>query len=320
MDLPPIREAWLAAKRAKIKQFPSNNLRASGIGHACDRYHYHSIKDWREKALHDPILQSIFDEGALHETDVIRQLTDLGFTVVEQQRAFQIDKPLITGHIDGILRWEGKDFPFDVKSIASYDYDKIDSMEDFTQSKKPHQRGYVAQLQLYLLMTSNEVGCFIMKNKQTGEIKPIWGQIDIDYCDMLIKRAQRVYESLAAETPPKRIDDLDECSKCAYAHICLPDLRSQALTKLIDDQDTAAMMERMEQLKPVVKEYEQMEDQIDELKNKVGPGEYVCGDFLMRIKEHERKNKEPITWTDTVTKYLKKQIVRLTVKEKNANV
>lgn len=313
MNLPPIHDKWLAAKTAKIKQYPQNNLRSSSIGHPCDRFHYHSVHDWKERTLHDPILQSIFDEGNLHETDVIKQLMDLGFNVIEQQRSFQIDKPLITGHIDGIIRYECVDFPFDVKSIAAFDFDKINASEDLLYSKKQHQRSYIAQLQLYLLMTGNEVGCFILKNKQTGEIKPIWGHLDYAFCENILKRAERVYKALESNTPPARCEELDTCQKCPYAHLCLPDLKATAISQ-IDDYDLASTMERMEQIKPFFKEYQTLDKEIDKIKNSVCAGEYICGDFLLRIKEFERKTKIPITFEEKTTTYLRKEILKITDK------
>ena len=146
-DLPNIEQAWLEHKRNRIKQFPMNNLRASSVGHPCDRYHYYSIKMWRDKPLHDETLQSIFDEGNLHEHAVIRELSDMGFEVVEQQRSLQIDSPLITGHIDGILRYKNRDFPFDVKSISPWEFQRISAAEDMLFSHKIYQRNYPAQLQ-----------------------------------------------------------------------------------------------------------------------------------------------------------------------------
>lgn len=310
MNLPPISEKWLESKQKKIKQYPQNNLRASSVGHECERYHFHSIKDWEEKTLHDPILQSIFDEGHLHETAVIKELLSLGFEVVEQQRAFQIEKPLITGHIDGIIRYEGKDYPFDVKSVSEHVFRKIDSIEDLMYSKTRYQRGYVAQLQLYLLMTNSEVGCFILKNKTTGELKAIWGQIDFDYCDKILKRAERVYKSIESNQAPKRIDDFDMCSNCQFAHVCLPDLKAEGL-KQINDQEFGATLERLDQLKPVVKEFKELEKEVDKVKEAVGTGEYICGDYVLKINEYERVTKVALTWDEEKKTYLRKQILKL---------
>jgi len=175
-ELPDIEGAWKKYKRGRIKQFPQNNLRASSVGHPCDRYHYYCIKNWRERPLHNEVLQSIFDEGNLQERSVIQSLQEMGFEVINQQRSFQLDNPLITGHVDGILRWKEHDFPFDVKSISPHDFPKLVSAEDFLYSKKLHQRNYIAQLQIYLLITNNPIGCLITKNKLTGQPKVIWTQ------------------------------------------------------------------------------------------------------------------------------------------------
>lgn len=310
-DLPDIEGAWKALKSKRIKQFPQNNLRASSMGNSCDRYHYHSIHDWKEKVLHDEVLQSIFDEGNLHETDVMRELVEMGFQVVEQQRGFQLDKPLITGHIDGILRWKGHDFPFDVKSIAPYDFNKIESIEDLLYSKKAHQRNYPAQLQLYLLMTGNPVGCLIFKNKLTGELKAIWSQIDYDYCEQILKRAERVYAALAKNEPPARINDFDACQKCSFAHICLPDLKAGEGVQAIDDIELQALLERREALVDAAKEYKTVDEDVKELVTRGGAGEKVCGQYFIRVTEHERTTKVPETWHEEVSKYLRTQIKKI---------
>ncbi len=170
MNLPPIVEKWTELKSRSIKQYPSNNLRASSVGNDCERFLYHSIKDWKERVLHDVTLQSIFDVGNAFEQIAITELREMGFQIVEMQRAYQIDKPLITGSIDGKIRWENQDYPFDIKSISPYEYDKINSAEDMLFSKKPYQRQYPGQLQCYLYMSGDPVGCFILKNKLTGGI------------------------------------------------------------------------------------------------------------------------------------------------------
>ena len=310
MNLPPIREKWLEAKANKIKQYPQNILRASSIGKNCDRFHYHAIKDWKEKTLHDPILQSIFDEGNLHEEDVINQLKKMGFVVVEQQRSFTYEKPKISGHIDGILRWEGQDFPFDVKTISSFDFPKINSAEDLLYSKKAHQREYMAQIQMYLLMSGNEVGCFILKNKQTGEIKPVWCQLDVAFCEPILKRAERVYKALEKEVPPERTKETELCHTCTFTHVCLPDLNYNQDLKQINSQELAATFDRMNQLRPMVKEYKQLETEVDEVKNQVGEGNFLCGDFWLKVTAYKQTKKIPLTWEEKEITILKKEIVK----------
>lgn len=286
--LPDIGGAWRAWKKKQIKQFPQNNLRASSIGHPCDRYHYHAIHDWREKELHDPIRQSIFDEGKLHEKDIINTMIELGFGVVETQRAFQMNKPLITGSIDGMFLWEGHRFPFDAKSSSPYIYDEVESAEDMLFSKKHWLRKYPAQLQMYLLMSNEPVGCFILKNKVTGALKPIWMQIDYDYCEQLLKRAERVYAALAKETPPERAADFDLCMDCEFRHLCLPDLKAGPGVTEVGDQELAALIDRRAQLEPIKKEYDQIDKDVKKIVTSSGQGDKICGDWLIRVKEQTR--------------------------------
>ncbi len=309
--LPDFDGAWLESKRKRVKQFPQNNLRASSLGHPCDRHHYHSIKDWRMRELHDEILQSIFDEGNLHETSVLQQLIEMGFEVVEQQRAFQMDKPLITGHIDAIVNYKGHSFPIDVKSIAPYDFDAINCIEDLLYSRKPHQRNYPAQLQLYLLMTGNEYGALIFKNKLTGQIKTVWCQIDYDYAEQVLKRAERVYAALAKNEPPERTQDMDLCEKCPFAHVCLPDLRLGKGVQLIDDDELEKLLAVREELAASAKNYGDVDKKIKEAVTAAGPGEKICGDFYIKVTEHTRTMKVPLTWNEEESNYFRTQIKKL---------
>ena len=312
--LPDIEGAWRVYKQKKITLYPQNALRASSIGDPCERMHYHSIHDWKERELPNYVQQSIFDEGSLHEKDIMRQLAEIGFVVIEQQRSFQMEKPLITGHIDGILLWEGQRIPFDAKSISPHDYVKINSAEDMLHSPKHWHRKYPGQLQIYLLMAEEETGCFILKNKVTGEMKPIWMQVDYDYCEKLLQRAERVYKALKAEVPPERCNDLDVCLKCSFKHICLPDLKMGPGVQAIDDAELAGLLDRRETLAPMAKEFEKIDEQVKEAAKAAGAGEKVCGEYLLRVKEYERTTKVALTWDEKKESYLRTQILKLPTK------
>lgn len=310
-DLPDIAGAWLTFKEKRIKQHPQNNLRASSIGHPCDRFHYYSIHDWKEKPLHDARLQSIFDEGYLHEQDTIRQLGEMGFKIIEFQRAFQMDKPLITGSIDGILVWENRRIPFDVKSMKDTLFNEIESAEDLMFSKKHWHRQYPAQLQMYLLLTGEEIGCFILKNKSTGEIKPIWMHLDYEYAEQLLKRAERVYQALAKEEPGQRINDFDVCTDCPFKAICLPDIKAGPGVQLIEDMEFSGLLDRRAQLEPQAREFKEVDDEVKEQAKARGIGDLVCGDWMLRVTEHKRKEKVAITWEDKESSFMKVKFVKL---------
>jgi CRISPR/Cas system-associated exonuclease Cas4 (RecB family) len=317
-DLPDIVEAWRTLKSKKIKQHPQNCLRASSIGNGCDRYHYYSIKNWRDRVMHGPETQAIFDEGFLHEEATIKDLKEMGFEIVEQQRACQLDKPLITGHIDGIMLWENQRFPFDVKSIADYDFHKINSAEDLLYSKKAHQRSYPAQLQIYLLQHEEETGCFILKNKQTGAIKAIWMQMDYDFIETILKRAERVYAAIEKEAIPNRTDDESWCRYCAFKQLCLPPSSFGDGVKPIDDLELAGLLERREQLAPLSKEFNEVDKTIKSFFDK--EGEYLCADYLIKSQKINVKRKIATEWDEIETSYIKNKIIKLEGKQNGNNV
>lgn len=302
-ELPDIDGSWrnYMAKQASI--IPQNNMRASSIGHPCDRYHWHSVKDWRARPLPDPVLQSIFNEGKFHETAVIQCLQNMGFEIVEQQRAFQIEKPLITGHVDGILRYKDNSFPFDVKTTNPYDFDKLTSAEDFLNSHKTYHRNYIAQLQLYLLMTNNPVGCLIMKNKLTGALRSVFMQIDYAFCENILKRAERVYAALAQNEPAARTENIDHCLQCPFRHLCLPDLAMSPGVQVIDDLELGGLLERRNQLKPMADEFKDTDETIKDFIKPHGAGERICGEWLIQTKEQTKKEYTVKESTFLVTKF-----------------
>jgi len=309
--LPDIASAWAETKAKKVKAFPQNNLRASSVGHPCARLHYHSIVNWQDKTLHDYILQSIFDEGFLHEKDVVSQLGEMGFQVVEQQRSFQIDKPLITGHLDGMVVYGDERYPFDVKSMNGHDFDKLSSSDDFINSKRIYHRNYIAQLQLYLLMSGNEHGCLILKNKTTGEIKDVWLKLNFDFCESILKMAEKVYLAIKAGTPPERIDDYDVCKDCKFKHVCLPDLKIGTGTYVLEESEWLERLNRREELEAFRKEYDEIDAELSELRDRLGKGEFVCGSYLFAVKQYEKKIKVMDTWHEEKKLYLTKKIVRV---------
>ena len=63
-----------AAKQEKIKVYPCRNLRASNIGHPCERYLYLLVTRWEDQRPHDVGLQHIFDLGNTLETHTIKNL------------------------------------------------------------------------------------------------------------------------------------------------------------------------------------------------------------------------------------------------------
>ena len=80
------------AKADKITVYPVNNLRASNLGHPCERYLYLLIKYWDEQKPHDVGLQNIFDLGNALEEHTINNIKEAGFEVVTPTvRSWKVD-------------------------------------------------------------------------------------------------------------------------------------------------------------------------------------------------------------------------------------
>ena len=80
------------AKADKITVYPVNNLRASNLGHPCERYLYLLIKHWDEQKPHDVGLQNIFDLGNALEEHTINNIKEAGFEVVTPTvRSWKVD-------------------------------------------------------------------------------------------------------------------------------------------------------------------------------------------------------------------------------------
>lgn len=173
MDATKINERLYQAKKDKIKVYPCNNLRASNLGHPCERYLYLLIKHWDEQKPHDVGLQAIFDLGNTIEEHTIKNIQEAGFEVITPtQRSWKIDKPLITGREDIRIKDEnGELLPVEIKGLSPFEYDKLNSVEDFLKSKRAYVRGYPAQLQVYMYYFAKEKGFFALTNKLTGQTK-----------------------------------------------------------------------------------------------------------------------------------------------------
>lgn len=282
MNATQINERIFKAKAAKIKVYPVNNLRASNLGHPCERYLYLLIKHWDEQKPHDVGLQNIFDLGNTLEDHTIQTIKEAGFEVITPTvRSWKIEKPLITGREDIRIKDEnGELIPVEIKGLSPNEWAKLNSVEDFKASKRPYVRGYPAQLQVYMLHFGKEKGFFALTNKLTGETKFIEMPFDYDYAEALLQKAERIYKALEDETPPAACDDITCCESCSLAHICGEMRRVPADIELDDELDE--LINRKNELAAAKKEYEDCDR---EIKARVGEREKVItGKYLITRK------------------------------------
>ena len=289
MTAEQINAKLFKAKADKIKVYPCNNLRASNLGHPCERYLYLLIKHWDEQKPHDVGLQNIFDLGNALEEHTINNIKEAGFEVVTPTvRSWKIDVRggIITGREDIRIKDEnGELLPVEIKGLSPFEFDKLNSVEDFLNSKKTYIRGYPAQLFVYMLKFGKEKGFFALTNKLTGETKFIEVNLDYEYGEQMLSKAERVYAALEANEPPAACDDIFVCENCPLAHICGEVRRVPTDVDLDDELD--ALIDRRSELAEAKKQYEEIDKQI---KAKVGErAKIITGHYLIERKATVRK-------------------------------
>lgn len=289
MNAEQINAKILKAKMDKIAVYPCRNLRASNLGHPCERYLYLLIKHWDEQKPHDVGLQNIFDLGNTLEEHTIKTIKEAGYEVITPtQRSWQLDVKggIITGREDIRIKDEnGELLPVEIKGISPFEFDKLNCVDDFLKSKRSYIQGYPAQLFVYMLHFGKEKGFFALTNKLTGETKFIEVPFDYDLGEKYLAKAERIYEALAADKAPEACEDISHCENCSLAHICGECRRVPTDIDLDDELDE--LINRKQALAESKKEYEKIDKQI---KEKVGEREkIITGQYLIERKASVRK-------------------------------
>jgi CRISPR/Cas system-associated exonuclease Cas4 (RecB family) len=265
--------------QSEIKVYPCEHLRASNIGHPCERYLYLLIKHWEEVKPHDEGLQNIFDFGNSVEAYTIQKLKDAGLEVITPtQRSWKVLNPLITGREDIRIKdpETGQLYPAEIKGLSPMEWERLNGIDDFYTSKRYYVRGYPAQLMVYCWKFEKEIGFFVLTNKLTGEIKIIDVPFDWQRADALLKKGERIYKALETDTPPDSCDDISVCESCGLRHICTAAIDRAEME--IDDGELEAAIDRKNELSPAYREYQEIGERIKRIvgeREKVLAGQYV---------------------------------------------
>lgn len=277
------------AKADKITVYPVRNLRASNLGHPCERYLYLLINHWDEVKPHDVGLQNIFDLGNTLEEHTIKNIKEAGFEIITPtQRSWQLEVKggIITGREDIRIKDEnGELLPVEIKGISPFEFDKLNSVDDFLKSKRSYIQGYPAQLLVYMLYFGKEKGFFALTNKLTGETKFIEVPFDYELGEKYLAKAERIYKALANKEAPEACNDISLCENCPLAHICGECRRVPTDIDLDDELDE--LIDKKQALAAAKKEYEEVDKQI---KAKVGEREkLITGHYLIERKSFTKK-------------------------------
>lgn len=269
MNAEIIKNALEEKAKSKIQVYPVKNLSASRLGHPCERYLYLLLTQWEELKPHDVGLQHIFDLGNSIEDYAIERLKEAGFEIITPtERSWKIDVKggFISGREDIRIKDEnGELLPCEIKGLSPFDFGKLNTIEDFFKSKKAHIQGYPAQLFIYMYKFEKTKGFFIIVNKLTGEIKPIEANMDYEFGEECLSKAERIYEAVAKKEMPESPENMDCCENCPLSHICGQMIRTEASLDL--DGELEELINKKNELKKYCSEYDEVDKAI---KEKVG--------------------------------------------------
>lgn len=278
-----LNQVW--EKRRTV--YPCHTNRASQIGASCLRQLVYYRTAWDKQELPSMDAVKVFAEGDLQEEAVKRLLMDAGFQIVEAQRAVADDllkKYNIAGRLDFYLAGldGAKPIVCEVKSMNPYIFDTTLSLADF--DRYPWTRKYKAQMMIYLLGAGEDRGLFILKNKSTGELRFIMAELDLDYAEALLAKAQEIEKHVAAGTLPERINDLNECKHCPFQAYCAPDQVRQAAA-MIEDPEFEAKIDRRAVLDPLRKEFDNLDGEIKDTVKVLPQEQVLVGKYLIEKRQ-----------------------------------
>ncbi len=303
VDAAQIEKQIISNKKSKIKNWPCKSNRASQCGHPCERYLVLSRTRWQDKLSHDVNLEFIFEGGRMIEDMAMAEIRDAGIQVIEQQSAFEWPEIQLTGHLDAKIVVDGKAIPLECKGYQHFQFEKLNSVEDFLKSDRHYIRMAPAQLMMYMMASESEIGLFYLKDKLTFRPKIIPVELDYDYCEQIIKKLERVNKHIEQGTLPEPVNDADLCQQCGFLPVCLPSIKAQPM-EFIDNVELEEKLKKREELAPAYKEYSSLDREIKKVV--AGKEKLMIGDFLITGKEVERKG-----YTVEPSSYWKTKIARL---------
>lgn len=286
--------------RSQANLFRKNVNWASDIG-VCAREMFYSITDWDKKPIPEPYLLARFEEGREQEKKVIKKLMENGFEIVEGQKPFEIKdrngRVILTGRIDGKIRWDNRKIPFEVKSLMPSVYSQIDTVEDF--NKYSWAKKYPLQMMSYLFGENIDEGIFILTDC-LGHFKVIPVRLDYASMESILQRCELVMNAVDKKTPPDFFKDTSVCRKCwALGRVCSPPLDFGEGVAIIDDAEIEVKLAKRDELYGLSKEFEVLDKEVKGyFRNKP---HCLCGNFEIIGKEQIRKipaqpEKETKSW------------------------
>lgn len=257
--------AYEATVSKKIKVWPARSWSPTLLSNPCDLHVVRRFNRWEEQMPHDAHLQALFGEGHIHQPAVYDQLEAMGFTLIRESDRPTQWKPrpgvTISGYIDGRLTgYRGQKFQptvlVEIKALSGWSWDKLNTVQDFLDNDAHYIRGYVQQMDMYLLLEELPLGIFVLKNKANAWLKIIPVPMDLSRAEVTLKRIERLAPYVASGREPEGIlYDARICGGCGFKYLCWPP-REEAGVDVVMDADLVLAIKEKDALSESHSEYE----------------------------------------------------------------
>lgn len=264
-------EKILKHKESKISVGAPTSNWASMIGHPCERKLVYERTCPEKKPAHDVKTQTLFDEGKMHEKELILELIKSGVEVVHTAMPFEIKPFHIRGKVDLKTPINNHLLIVEVKSLTPHVADKIREPDDFFKYWWTY---YIpAQLTCYMMGDNQTEALWITKNRATGKLWEIPYKLDQNFAKELCEKANRINscveklnfvpEGKTIEVYyPSKLNDHKFCDRCPFVAHCGPDLNYEGGVGLIEDKELEELLEKWAELRGPKKEYDKIDKDV----------------------------------------------------------
>ncbi|MFA4972148.1 MAG: hypothetical protein WC683_06015 [bacterium] len=310
-----IQSGIQAVLESRKRRFPQHVNRISSLDDPCVRRLYYMRAAWDKAASTPTSLQGVFETGNILEPVIERIVLEVGMANTPPWRIVGAQMPTndrllraynIAGTIDGLLQeqvmMEHTHFPqwdtlgvVDIKTMSPNVYARIEEADDLRRYQWTAR--YLGQVMLYSLAHNLDTGYLLLVNKQNlWDMKLIAVPVEMEHCERLLQKAQEVNEAIGSQCPPEGCNNVDICPTCAWYSYCVPDLMGKGNLQIVDSEELAVVLDRLDELKGQAAEISELESDRDRLL--VKGQDVVCGQWL-------------VTWKQTSNGQWRKKIVKM---------
>lgn len=278
----------------EIKAYARWSNWAGDLGLDCDTYQALCRLKPELKPLSTLEKIKIFRTGNISETPNLQLMQNAGIKILEQARPYQWKEKQISGRIDAKIEIQNEKkliIPLEHKACSPNVFRTIlkhkQEGTSLTKSRYPWVRKYPGQLQVYELMDGSEYGVWFFYNKVSGDYFFWFLQIDFEYTETLIKRAERCNENVDKNfIPPPEQKEI--CDGCDFAStFCFSGKTYGPGFEFISDPEIETKVDKYFELEDAEKERKEIHE---ELKDTFEKRHVIIGSkYKIDGKEIERK-------------------------------